>query len=101
MTEIISREEIEVYLNKNCNEVDMIKKSIYNAAEVANKFQLWSWFREYEPPNGYIWNTHFNTELMKKEVDGDGHSGGSFGYTMRVLQKISIDYQNTPDKFVI
>jgi hypothetical protein len=98
--DFISREETEIYMNQD-GSADSIKILIHNGVEAVNKLHLWDWFRTYEPPadRGYMFDTHPNIDLMMTATDSMGHSGATFGITMRYLQTMAIDRIANPNKF--
>jgi hypothetical protein len=101
MSETISREETETYLNRNGADI-LTKSVVHNGVEAANKLQLWNWFRTYNPPSdkGYMWDSNPNIEAMGRETDAAKHSGASFAFTMRYLQRMARDRQESPGMFM-
>jgi hypothetical protein len=75
---------------------------VANGYEAVSQLELWGWLRAFEPnPNeGFMWSSDPNiTSIGNKmhEINKDiGHSGGSFGFTMRTLHYIA---RNGIDKY--
>jgi len=64
-----------------------------NGYDAITQLELWDFVRTYEPENGYVFSRH---PLVKKIIDkmeslpnAPGHSGSSFGITMRNLQFVA------------
>jgi len=93
-----SYEEAENYLNKNGADQNT-KQLVHNAVEAVNKLKLWDWFRTYNPERGYMFENHENIDAMTRETETMGHSGATFGFTLRYIQNMAIDYENYPEKF--
>jgi hypothetical protein len=56
-----------------------------------NKLKLWEWIRTYQPTGGFCYSNCYNVNKIMIEIDGDGHTGASFGCMMRGLQKVACD----------
>ncbi len=52
---------------------------------------LWEWMSTYNPPDGkgFMFSSHPNLDKINAAMKFDGHSGASYGWTMRVMQKIA------------
>lgn len=68
-------------------EVQMIQ----DAYDTIKRLNLWDWFREFEPhPNeGFMFTSEMNIAMIGNEMNYTGHSGASFGLTMRVVHDIA------------
>ena len=96
----ISYDETETYLDhKNANLHTKIL--VHNGVIACNKLKLWDWFFDYEPPaeRVFMWDKNVNVNAMALETVLIGHSGSTFGYTMRYLQSMAHDYRENPEKF--
>jgi hypothetical protein len=65
---------------------------MYNDAyETLTRCDLWDWLREFKPHanEGFLFSNHHNLEVLRKEMKYQGHSGGSFASTMRVMESIA------------
>ena len=55
--------------------------------------EMWSWMAEYEPEegNGFMYSDHPNLDKINDRMNRlyGGHSGSSYGWTMRQLQYIA------------
>ncbi len=52
---------------------------------------LWEWMSTYNPPDGkgFMFSNHPNQDKINAAMKFDGHSGASYGWTMRTMQKIA------------
>lgn len=64
---------------------------LQHAYDAITKLNLWEWMREFTPhPNeGFLLTTHPHLTLISEALKEDGHSGGSFASTMRVMERIA------------
>lgn len=66
-----------------------------NGHQAISQLELWSWLRNYEPEEGrgFMFSSSSNLdriiEKMESLPNAPGHSGSSFGYTMRHLHFIA------------
>jgi len=85
------------------------KRMVCNGYNAVTQLELWVWLSTYEPEEnrGFMFSSHPNIsaiiEKMETSEDPPGHSGSSFGFTMRHLQYIAqngmtgyINFVNTP-----
>ena len=58
-----------------------------------DKLELWDWLKTYEPESGFMFSSHPNINRIMQKMeslpDPPGHSGCSFGITMRQLEYIA------------
>jgi hypothetical protein len=68
-------------------EVEMIQ----DAYDTIERLGLWEWFGEFEPhPNeGFMFTTDIKIAMIGTSMKFDGHSGSTFGWTMRVVHDIA------------
>ncbi len=73
----------------------MLIKDGINAVTAAD---MWDWLKTYEPEKteGFMFSSHPNLDKIGKNMY-DGHSGASYGWTMRQLEYIA---KNGFDKYV-
>ena len=81
------------------------RQSIQNGYRTITNLELWDWLRQYQvnETNGFMFLNSPNLDriiqYMESQPDSVGHSGGSFGFTMRHLQFIAKngldEYKNT------
>jgi hypothetical protein len=52
---------------------------------------LWDWLREYSPDKktGFMFSDHPNLSTINSAMKFDGHSGASYGWTMRQMEYIA------------
>ena len=67
-------------------EVEMLQ----DAYDTIKRLDLWDWFRGFEPhPNeGFMFTTEINVAMIGNALKY-GHSGASFGWTMRLIHDIA------------
>ena len=58
----------------------------YKAAESTP--EAWTVLRTWEPANGFMFTHHPVIDAMGKKLY-DGHSGASYGFTMRIMQRLA------------
>ena len=68
------------------------RKLLCNAHEAISKCELWSWLATFDEPS-FLWSTScelakLNAYIWKTDV-GSYHSGASFAYTMREMERIA------------
>jgi hypothetical protein len=63
-------------------------KDAYEAITVCD---LWDWMRTYSPEEGkgFMFTSHPNLDRIEKEMKFGGHSGASWGWTMRTMEAIA------------
>lgn len=64
---------------------------IQDAYDTIKRLGLWEWFKEFEPhPNeGFMFSADINLAMIGNEMVYQGHSGASFGITMRIVHDIA------------
>jgi hypothetical protein len=64
---------------------------IQDAYDTIKRLGLWEWFGTFEPhPNeGFMFTADINVAMIGTEMKFDGHSGSTFGWTMRVVHDIA------------
>jgi hypothetical protein len=69
------------------HETTMLK----DAYQAITKTDLWDWMREFHPKEseGFMFTQHPNLDRLNAEMKYTGHSGASFGWTMRVMEGIA------------
>jgi hypothetical protein len=51
----------------------------------------WEFMKNYDPPSGFMFSKHPKLAEIESKIDQDGtigHSGSSYGWTMRQLERI-------------
>lgn len=68
-------------------ECEMLK----DAYQAITACDLWGWMKEYTPKEGmgFMFSRHDNLDRIDKEMKYGGHSGSSYGWTMRVMEDIA------------
>ena len=64
---------------------------IQDAYDTIKRLGLWDWLKEFEPhPNeGFMFTTDMNVAMIGTQMKFDGHSGSTFGWTMRVVHHLA------------
>lgn len=64
---------------------------LQHAYDAITQLNLWEWLRVFTPhPNeGFMFTNHPNLDMISEALQSDGHSGGSFAATMRVMEMIA------------
>ena len=67
------------------------RPSLLNMANAITKLDLWNWMKEYSPEKGcgFMYSDNPNIYKIGGLVDSDGHSGATFGYSMRCMEMIA------------
>lgn len=70
----------------------MDRAMMENAYTAVTAEALWDWFRNCPPPEekGYMFWGHENLSLLNKHMDAVGHSGASYGMTLRAIESIAV-----------
>lgn len=66
-------------------------KMLKDAYEAITACDLWDWMKTYRPKDGlgFMFTRHDNLDRIEKEMKYGGHSGASYGWTMRVMEDIA------------
>lgn len=72
---------------------------VINGYNAVNQLELWSWMKEFDPnSDGFMFSKHPNLSIISQKMeslpDAPGHSGSSFGLTMRHLEYIAKNGMN-------
>jgi hypothetical protein len=72
----------------HCN---MTSEMLDNAYKAITKHNLWNFFKTEDPPEnkGYMFWDSSELSKLNPELEEMGHSGSSYGWTMRMMQKIA------------
>lgn len=62
-----------------------------DAYEAITACDLWEWMKNFTPKEdeGFMFSRNDTLERINKEMKFDGHSGSSYGWTMRVMEDIA------------
>ncbi len=64
----------------------MMVKDAYEATE---KTESWEFLKNFEPQNGFMFTDNPIVNKIGANLKYEGHSGGSYGWTMRQIQYIA------------
>ena len=66
------------------------RKMVANGHQAVTQLELWPWLSTFDPEHGFMYTTHDNIDAISRKMNAlpnaPGHSGASFGLTMRHLQ---------------
>jgi hypothetical protein len=62
---------------------------VKDAYEAAEKAEAWDFLKIFEPERGFMFSDNPNLNKISANMKYDGHSGGSYGWTMRQIQLIA------------
>jgi len=72
---------------------DHTRSMVSNGHAAVSQLELWGWLKTFNPKDGFMFTPHENidkiTEAMNSLPNPPGHSGSSFGITMRHLEFIA------------
>ena len=62
-----------------------------DADNAITQTELWHWLKNYEPEDGkgFMFSNHPNLDRINNAMKYGGHSGSSYGWTMRMMEYIS------------
>lgn len=66
---------------------------LQDADDAITKCNLWTWLKDYEPEDGkgFMFGNHPNLDKINNAMTYGGHSGSSYGWTMRCMESIAKD----------
>jgi hypothetical protein len=64
------------------------KEMLEDAYEAIEKTNMWEYMKK-EPVGGYTFTDDEELRLINRNLEYQGHSGFSFGWTMRTMQQIA------------
>jgi len=64
---------------------------LQDAHDAISQCELWDWLGTYTPHanEGFMFSTHPNLDKIQAAMKYTGHSGSSWGWTMRTMQAIA------------
>jgi hypothetical protein len=64
---------------------------LQDAYQAITACDLWEWMRTYAPEDGrgFMFGNHPNQEKINEKMTYTGHSGASYGWTMRAMEDIA------------
>ena len=73
-------------------ESEMEQEMLTDAYNAITQCGLWDWIATYEPSEnkGFMFSKHPNLTRIDEAMKYSGHSGASYGWTMRVMQRIAM-----------
>ena len=66
-------------------------KMLADAYQAITACDLWPWMKTFRPDEGkgFMFTSHPNLDRIEKEMTFGGHSGASWGWTMRTMEAIA------------
>ena len=76
--------EFKIY-DRDCR-IDLL-----NLANSITRLKLWEWLKEFNPKKdeGFMFTNNNNLNMIASDPVNSGHSGASFAYSMRIMEKIA------------
>lgn len=65
------------------------REMLTDAYQAITACDLWEWMKHYKPDKGFMWSSHPNLDRINAAMKYDGHSGCSYGWTMRTMENIA------------
>jgi hypothetical protein len=64
------------------------RELLTDAYQAITACDLWDWMKTYTPDKdkGFVFSTHPNLDRINAAMKYQGHSGGSYGWTMRTME---------------
>lgn len=64
---------------------------LLDADKAVTKLDLWEWLAEFNPQTGegFMFTNHPNLDKICAAIEYQGHSGSSFAWTMRTIQRVA------------
>ena len=80
-------------MSRNYSELfdSMDAEMLQDMDNTITKLKLWDWMKTYEPEDGkgFMFSNHPNLDLIRNNMTYTGHSGSSYGWTMRTIELIA------------
>tara|TARA_Y100000991_G_scaffold198169_1_gene169060 strand:- start:1370 stop:1849 length:480 start_codon:yes stop_codon:yes gene_type:complete len=73
------------------------EKQIQNALAVIKELQLEDFIKYFDGKDGFMWSSDSRIYQIGEKLEGDGHSGASFAFTLRECQWRLINEEPDPD----
>ena len=70
-------------------EDDNSRFMVKDAYEATEKAEAWDYLKNFEPNNGFMFSNDTTVNKINANIKYDGHSGSSYGWTMRQIQYIA------------
>jgi hypothetical protein len=67
------------------------RELLTDAHQAITACDLWDWMKTYTPDKdkGFVFSSHPNIDRINAAMKYQGHSGGSYGWTMRTMENIA------------
>lgn len=71
------------------------QEMLTDAYKAITKLELWETMKEDPGDGGFMYSDHEFIKKISSAMEYDGHSGSSFGWTMRIMQRLALDGWDT------
>ena len=65
------------------------RELLTDAHQAITACDLWDWLKTYTPEKGFMFSNHPNLDRINAAMKYTGHSGTSYGWTMRTMENIA------------
>jgi len=65
------------------------RELLTDAHQAITACDLWDWMKTYTPDKGFMFSSHPNLDRINAAMKYTGHSGTSYGWTMRTMENIA------------
>ena len=65
------------------------RELLTDAHQAITECDLWDWMKTYTPDKGFVFSSHPNLDRINAAMKYTGHSGTSYGWTMRTMENIA------------
>lgn len=88
----------DIAIKYNLNMDDHYELLVINALIAIEKYNMKTWFIEFDEEDGFMWSNHKNISILHQELSSDMHSGCSAAVTLRKCQQILRKEYNTEQR---
>ena len=71
------------------------QEMLTDAYKAITKLELWETMKEDPGDGGFMYSNHEFIQKISANLEYGGHSGSSFGWTMRVMQRLALEGWDT------
>jgi hypothetical protein len=71
------------------------QEMLTDAYKTITKLELWDTMKEDPGDGGFMFSNHEFIRTISANLEFGGHSGASFGWTMRIMQRLALEGWDT------
>jgi len=71
------------------------QEMLADAYKTITKLELWTTMKEDPGDGGFMFSNHEFIRTISANLEFGGHSGSSFGWTMRIMQRLAMEGWDT------